>query len=395
MLDSQISRVRVLDHLNERQICSPLRVYTPAEDEIRALVSKASNDMPFKAGPDDIIRVARENPDCFWALARRPSKGNAEAQGFVAFLMLTKQGYEALLRGDLDVGNPQPEFLVGQHERPAAIYVWALHARGRVAPALSLVMDKLQSPTYWKVDFVARAATPDGERFLEQIGFTGTMTPRGLRYHHYQRKLDLQGFEDLNAQRRSSNRPDIEVDVVRSMDDMLKTVSIRSAVYIGEEYCPYEEEFDGNDFSATHFLGTVDGVPAGGLRLRYFADFAKLERLAVLPQFRGVGLARDLISQASEFCREKGYRNLYIHARADKVDLWRKFGFDKIGSEAFVFSDYTYFEMSAELAPHDAPIKLGLDPHILLRPEGQWVHPGVLELSATRGARYDARAQGA
>ena len=38
---------------------------------------------------------------------------------------------------------------------------------------------------------------------------------------------------------------------------------MRSAVYIGEQECPYEEEFDGNDLAATHLIGYVGNEPAG------------------------------------------------------------------------------------------------------------------------------------
>src|SRR4051794_24719610 len=55
--------------------------------------------------------------------------------------------------------------------------------------------------------------------------------------------------------------------------------------------CPYEEEFDGNDFSATHLIGYVGNEPAACLRVRYFADFAKIERLAVRREFRTTRLA--------------------------------------------------------------------------------------------------------
>ncbi len=54
---------------------------------------------------------------------------------------------------------------------------------------------------------------------------------------------------------------------------------------------PYEEEFDGNDFSSTHLLGYVGDEPAGCLRIRYFASFAKIERLAVRHEFRHTRLA--------------------------------------------------------------------------------------------------------
>src|ERR1700730_10493326 len=40
-----------------------------------------------------------------------------------------------------------------------------------------------------------------------------------------------------------------EVRIARSFDDLLMVYSVRSAVYIAEQECPFAEEFDGNDHS--------------------------------------------------------------------------------------------------------------------------------------------------
>ena len=76
-----------------------------------------------------------------------------------------------------------------------------------------------------------------------------------------------------------------EVRIARTFDDILMVYSVRSAVYIAEQECPFAEEFDGNDLCATHFIGFIKGEPAGCIRVRFFHDFVKLERLAVLKQF--------------------------------------------------------------------------------------------------------------
>ena len=78
-------------------------------------------------------------------------------------------------------------------------------------------------------------------------------------------------------------RDPVTVEVVRSMDEMARVIAIRGAIYMAEQRCPFEEDFDGNDFSATHLICHKDGEPVGCMRIRYFAGFAKLERLAVRP----------------------------------------------------------------------------------------------------------------
>src|SRR3954454_23156574 len=103
---------------------------------------------------------------------------------------------------------------------------------------------------------------------------------------------------------------------------MMRVMSIRSAVYIAEQLCPYNEEFDGNDFSATHLIGYVGNEPAACLRVRYFADFAKIERLAVRKEYRKSRLPFQLVRAAIELCRVKGYRRLYGHAQKRLANFW-------------------------------------------------------------------------
>ena len=169
------------------------------------------------------------------------------------------------------------------------------------------------------------------------------------------------------------------------MEDLWRVGSVRSAVYVSEQRCPYEEEFDGNDLAATHLLGYVGDEPAGCLRIRFFADFAKIERLAVRGEFRKTRLAFQIVRAGIELCRMKGYRQLYGHAQKRLLNFWSRFGFIPLeGRPEFAFSDFDYVEIVAETVPCSEAIRLGADPYLILRPEGRWHIPGVLEKSSQR-----------
>ena len=178
----------------------------------------------------------------------------------------------------------------------------------------------------------------------------------------------------------------VSVKVARSIEELMQAFAIRAAVFLSEQNCPYAEEFDGNDFAATQYLGLIDGEPASTCRTRYFAEFAKLERVAVRREFRKSGIAAQMIDYSLELCRQKGYRRVYGHAQARLVPFWQKFGFEPINDETFVFSDHEYIEIECKLAPHANPVLVGNDPMRIIRPEGSWDEPGVLELSADRPA---------
>ncbi len=186
---------------------------------------------------------------------------------------------------------------------------------------------------------------------------------------------------------RRSNRKS-EVRIARGFDDLLMVYSIRSAVYIAEQDCPFAEEFDGNDHCATHFLGFVNGEPAGCLRARFFQEFVKLERLAVRKSYRRSSLAFELVREGIALAKRKGFRRVYGHARQGLEPFWARFGGKPLsGATPFVFSDYSYTEMAVEIEPTHDVIGLQSGPMTILRPEGDWDRPGILETSRSRPAR--------
>jgi hypothetical protein len=122
--------------------------------------------------------------------------------------------------------------------------------------------------------------------------------------------------------------------------------------------------------------------------VRYFGEFAKIERLAVRHEFRTSRLAFKLARAGVELCRAKGYRRLYGHSRKDLVNFWRRIGFEPIpGRPEFSFSDVAYVEIARSIEPHREAIAIGDDPYRIIRPEGRWSIPGVLEESASRSVR--------
>ena len=180
------------------------------------------------------------------------------------------------------------------------------------------------------------------------------------------------------------NEPVMAVKVAQNMEDLMQAFAVRAAVYMNEQGSPYAEEFDGNDFAATHIIGTVGPEPAAAMRIRYFGDFAKLERMAVRKEFRQSGITPDVINFAVELCRRKGFRKLYGHAQERLVPYWARHGFKSLAKPVFVFSDHRYVEVERDLEPDPDSLTMDKDPMVLIRTEGEWHKPGVMDRSATR-----------
>ena len=78
---------------------------------------------------------------------------------------------------------------------------------------------------------------------------------------------------------------------------------------------------------------------------------------------------------------------LYAHAQKRLVNFYTRFGFKILENRsALVFSDFDYVEMIAHVEPHPDAIRLGVDPYKVIRPEGRWHVPGVLDASVIRNA---------
>ncbi len=175
------------------------------------------------------------------------------------------------------------------------------------------------------------------------------------------------------------------IKVARSLDDIMQVTAIRSAVFMSEQQCPYEEEFDGNDFCGTHLIGYLSNEPIACLRARFFANFAKLERLAIRREFRNSRMSFDIVWAGIELARKKGYRKIYGHAQDRLVNFWSRFGAKPIKkNRPLVFSNFSYTEMLLDAAPHPDPISENSDPYVIIRPEGAWHYSGVLERSSDR-----------
>jgi len=123
----------------------------------------------------------------------------------------------------------------------------------------------------------------------------------------------------------------INVQRVTEQTDLDKVFAIRREVFVGEQNCPPELEWEFEDQS-THFLATVDGVPAGASRWRKTDKGYKLERFAVQKDFRGKGVGQALV-QAVLADLPADATFVYLHAQIQAVSLYEKFNFEKTGPE--------------------------------------------------------------
>lgn len=133
----------------------------------------------------------------------------------------------------------------------------------------------------------------------------------------------------------------MEISPVRTDSDWEAARAIRQRVFVEEQACPPEEEWDEWDApeargtACHHLLGTEGGAPVAVARwrpVRFGGEpAAKLERFAVLPEARGRGLGRAMIAAAIREAEAAGFATLVLHAQAHLEALYGSFGFERVG----------------------------------------------------------------
>lgn len=132
-----------------------------------------------------------------------------------------------------------------------------------------------------------------------------------------------------NVSQRKDNR--ITIEIATSHDQMQMIVAVRALVFLGKPGWPYEHTFDANDFCSTHILAKVDGEPAGTIRIRWFSEFARLERIAIREEYRSLAILNKIATTALRLCRRKGYSKVGGLAYPDILKFWARHGAHPIG----------------------------------------------------------------
>lgn len=364
-------------------------MFQPDEKSIIDVMARARLSIPGIAETEEVLRVVRHNPFCMLGLARK-SRFNPEqpaAEGFVAVLPLTRLGLQMLALGAFTATKPDLRLVAKPDERPAGLYMWGVYAPGSLAAGIALFMEKASSPQYDGINLYSRPNTEAGRHYNEVLGLTQGVVIDGIDAPNIWMFPRVPARPIYDSYVPGAGKKQIGICVVHNFEDFMKAAAIRNVVYVGEQECPFDEEYDGNDFSATHLLAYVGDEPVGCMRLRFFADFAKFERVAVRKEYRQAGVATQLARAGFKFCQKKGYRRVYAHIQEQLVPFWNRFGFETMkNGRRFVFSDFEYVEVVADIERDPEAITIGNDPYVLIRPEGRWHSPGILEQSADRPA---------
>lgn len=171
------------------------------------------------------------------------------------------------------------------------------------------------------------------------------------------------------------------VEVVKNMEQLIQIFALRAICFMEDTGLPFDHAFDGNDLQATHVVG-YDGIePIAALRIRWFKDFAKIERTAFRKSHRSITYIKLMANFTFAHIARKGYPVAITHASPIFARLWRMhFGFRNVpGKPPVEYHGEKYVELVRPLdVPSDA-IKSDTDIAVLFRTEGEWDTPAKYE----------------
>lgn len=121
---------------------------------------------------------------------------------------------------------------------------------------------------------------------------------------------------------------------VTSVLDLESCRSIRKKVFIEEQKVPEEEEWDGLDDQSQHTILEVNKIPAGTARVRYSAEKVKIERVAILYEYRGKGFGKKIIEYVIKDILYSGKVDQIVRvAQNHAIPFYEKMGFMVCGPE--------------------------------------------------------------
>lgn len=118
-------------------------------------------------------------------------------------------------------------------------------------------------------------------------------------------------------------------------EELEQVYAIRQTVFVVEQNCPPEEEFDAYEDKSVHFLLLEDKEPMGAARLRDYNGVAKLERICVLKNKRKSGAGKTIVLGMEDYAKAKGYTSFFLNAQEQAIGFYEKLGYE-VCSESFM-----------------------------------------------------------
>ncbi|NEW05371.1 GNAT family N-acetyltransferase [Paenibacillus sp. SYP-B3998] len=140
---------------------------------------------------------------------------------------------------------------------------------------------------------------------------------------------------------------------VTSVDQLKACFEVRLKVFVEEQHVPEHLEMDEKDESpeACHHILIVDeGKPVATSRwYEYQPNTAKFQRVAVLQDYRGKGLGKQLILEMEKQAKELNCHTSILDAQCHAEGFYSQLGYEVISAEPFYDANILHVRMKKPL----------------------------------------------
>ena len=131
--------------------------------------------------------------------------------------------------------------------------------------------------------------------------------------------------------------------LINGEEELQKILDIRKRVFIEEQGVSEKRERDGLEDKADQFIVLDDEKEIGCARIRFIDNKAKLERIAILPEYRRKGLGKKLVNYLIDYSKNKGVKEIYLHGQVRIQKFYEGLGF-KARGDIFIDGGMEHYE---------------------------------------------------
>lgn len=143
----------------------------------------------------------------------------------------------------------------------------------------------------------------------------------------------------------------MNIEKITTEEQLEQAFVIRKKVFVEEQNVPEEEELDSYDIiggECSHVLLSENGQAVGTGRVRLVDEYGKLQRVAILKEFRQHGFGKIIIQKLEELSSELGATKAKLDAQVHAIGFYEKLGYS-VQSDVFMDAGIEHVLMTKQL----------------------------------------------
>lgn len=140
---------------------------------------------------------------------------------------------------------------------------------------------------------------------------------------------------------------------IQTDEQLQACLAIRQEVFVREQQVDPAleiDEYDRSPDSCHHvLLRGEDGPVAAGRMRPYDESTMKIQRIAVLKRYRGIGAGREMMKALEAKAKLLGYAEAVLDAQCSAVPFYEKLGYEIVSPEPFIDAGILHVRMKKRL----------------------------------------------